>query len=87
MQFVFHFSRSIEDQSEAPRDYGCPSHAVGASAARQRGEVVRDDNDQTNLPGYQDAEDTGTPRGGSRDDDGGVIVGQVDRGLPQAKPG
>ena len=78
---------SRQDQSEAPRDYGCLSHAVGASATGQRGEVVRDDNDQTGRLGYQDAEETRTPRGGSRDDDGGVTVGHVDSGLPQAKPG
>ena len=76
-----------QGQSEAPRDYGCLSHAVGGSAARQRGEVVRDDNDQTGRLGYQDAEETRTPRGGSRDDDGEVTVGHVDSGLPQAKPG
>ena len=60
---------------------------MGASAARQRGEVVRDDNDQTGRLGYQDAEETRTPRGGSCDDDGAVTVGHVDSGLPQAKPG
>ena len=49
--------------------------------------LVRDDNDQTGRLGYQDAEETTTPRGGSRDDDGGVTVGHVDSGLPQAKPG
>ena len=77
---------SKQDQSEAPRDYGCLSHAAGASAARQRGEVVREDNDQTGRLGHQEAEEIETPRGGSRDDDGGVIVGHVDSGLPQAKP-
>ena len=78
---------SRQDQSEALCDYGCLSHAVGVPAAPQRGEVVRDDNDQTGRLGYQDAEETRTPRGGSRDDDGGMTVGHVDSGLPQAKPG
>ena len=77
---------SRQDQSEAPRDYGCLSHAVGASAARQRGEVVGDDNSQTGRLGYQDAEEAGTPRGGSGDDDGWVFVGHVDGGLPQTRP-
>ena len=76
---------SRQDQSEAPCDYGCLSHAVGASAARQRGEVVRDDNDQTGRLGYRNAEQTGKPRSGSGGDDGGVIVGHVHSGLPQAE--
>ena len=78
---------SRQDQSEAPRDYGCLSHAVGASAARQRGEVVRDDNSQTSRLEYQDAEVAGMPCSGSRDDDGGVFADRIDGGLPQAKPG
>ena len=84
MQSVFHFYVSRQAQSEAPRDYGCLSHAVGASTACTRGEVVRD---KTGRLGYQDAGEAGPPRGGPRDDDGGVIVGDIDSGLPQAKPG
>ena len=69
---------SRQAQSEAPRDYGCLSHAVGASAARQRGEVVRDDNNQTSRLGYQDAEEAGMPHSGSRDDNGEVFVHRAD---------
>ena len=69
---------SRQAQSEAPRDYGCLSHAVGASAARQRGEVVRDDNNQTSRLGYQGAEEAGMPHSGSRDDNGEVFVGRAD---------
>ena len=57
------------------------------SSARQRGEVVRDDNSQTNGLGYQDEEEAGMPRNGYRADDSGVFVGSGDGGLPQAKPG
>ena len=69
---------SRQAQSEAPRDYGCLSHAVGASAARQRGEVVRDDNNQTSRLGYQGAEEAGMPHSGSRDDNGEVFLGRAD---------
>ena len=48
-----HFHMSRQAQSEAPQDYGCLSHAVGASATRQRGEVVRNDNNQTSRLGYR----------------------------------
>ena len=65
---------SRQAPSEAPRDYGCLSHAVGASTARQRGEVARDDNDHTGRLGYQDAAEAGPPLGGPRDDDSAVIV-------------
>ena len=78
MQSVFHFYIRRQAQSEAPGDYGCLSHAVGASAARQRGEVVRDDNNQTSRLGYQGAEEAGMPHGGSRDDNGEVFVGRAD---------
>ena len=77
---------SRQAQSEAPRDYGCLSHAVGASAPRQRGEVVRDDNNQTSRLGYQDAEEAGMPHSGSRDDNGEVSVGRDDGSLPPAEP-
>ena len=77
---------SRQAQSEAPRDYGCLSHAIGALAARQAGEVVRDDNNQTGRLGYKDAEEAGMPHSGSREDDGGVLVGRGDGGLPPAKP-
>ena len=78
---------SRQAQLEAPCDYGSLFHAVGASTARQRGEVVRDDNDQTGRLGYRDAGEAGPPRGGPRDDDSTAIVGDIDSGLPQAKPG
>ena len=87
VQSVFHFYMSRQAQSEASRDYGCLSHAVGASTVRQRGEVVGNDDDQTGRPGYQDAGEAGPRRGGPRDGDGGVIMGNVDGGLPQAQPG
>ena len=60
---------------------------MGASTARQRGEVVRDDDDQTGRLGYEDAGEAGPRRGGPRDDDGGVIVGDIDGNKPQAQPG
>ena len=78
MQSVFHFYMSRQAQSEAPRDYGCLSHAVGASAARQRGEVVRDDNNQTSRLRDQGAEEAAVPHSGSRDDNGEVFVGRAD---------
>ena len=77
---------SRQSQSEAPRDYGCLSHALGASAARQRGEVVRDDNNQTIRLGYQDAEEAGMPHSGSRDVNGEMFVGRDDGSLPPAEP-
>ena len=86
MQSVFHFYISRQAQSEAPSDYGCLSHAVGASAARQRGEVVKDDNDQSSRPGYQGARDAEMPHNGSRDDNGVVFVGRGDGSPPLARP-
>ena len=48
-------------------------NAVGVSAARQHGEVVRDDNNQTSRLGYQGAEEAGMPHSGSRDDNDEVF--------------
>ena len=55
---AFYFYMSRQAPLEAPRNYGCLSHAVGgsqSSTARQRGEVVRDDDNRIGQLGCRDA--------------------------------
>ena len=90
VQSVFHFYMSRQAQSGAPCNYGCLSHAVGASqslTARQRGEVVQDGDDQISRLAYQDVAGAGPHRGGPRDESDGEIMGVVEDSLSQAQPG